>query len=124
MKRTLALIVLLAACSAQDGAADGYVLREWAIDGPAQLSADSAATLTVENAGEFPHTLVVTTEDGEVVAATGVVQPGEVTALEVEAAPGTYSFSCRIVTENDQGNLSDHYERGMHRTVVVVDGNR
>jgi uncharacterized cupredoxin-like copper-binding protein len=121
MKRTLALIVLLAACSAQDGSGDDYVLREWAIDGPSQLTADGAAALTVENAGEFPHTLVVTTEDGEVVAATGVVQPGEVASLEVDAAPGTYSFSCRIVTETDQGDLSDHYERGMHRTVVVVD---
>jgi hypothetical protein len=33
---------------------------------------------------------------------------------------GTYVFSCRIVSQDDEGNLIDHYELGMNRTVTVI----
>jgi methionine-rich copper-binding protein CopC len=121
--RRLAAVVLIltAACSTQtaSGAAD-YVLRESAIDGPSNLIGLGDTTLYVSNTGEYSHTLIVTDEEGEVMGATGLVESGEDTTLEVDLEPGTYVFSCRIVAEDDEGNLRDHYEQGMHRTVTVT----
>jgi hypothetical protein len=120
MRRLLALALLIVAgCTAQTGSADHYVLSEWAIDGPGRLGAAGTVTLTIENLGEFRHTLVVTSESGEVVGATGVIASGDQASLELDLATGTYNFSCRIVAQDDEGNLSDHYQRGMYRTVVV-----
>jgi uncharacterized cupredoxin-like copper-binding protein len=115
------VLILIAACSTQtaSGAAD-YVLRESAIDGPSSLTGSTETTLQVSNTGEYSHTLIVTDENGDVMGATGLVGSGEETTLEVDLAPGTYVFSCRIVAEDDEGNLRDHYEAGMHRTVTVT----
>lgn len=120
MRRLLALALLgVAGCSAQAGSDDHYVLREWAIEGPGRLGAADTVTLTIENLGEFRHTMLVTSESGEVVGATGVIDSGDRASLELDLAAGTYSFSCRIVTQDDEGNLSDHYRRGMYLTVVA-----
>jgi uncharacterized cupredoxin-like copper-binding protein len=54
-----------------------------------------------------------------VIAATDLVVPGAEATLEVDLQPGTYVFSCRIVSQDDEGNLIDHFESGMHRTVTV-----
>jgi hypothetical protein len=116
-----AALILTTACSTQTGSdAADYVLREGAIDGPSNLIGLSETTLHVSNTGEYSHTLIVTDEEGEVMGATGLVESGEETTLEVDLEPGTYVFSCRIVAEDDEGNLRDHYEEGMHRTVVVA----
>lgn len=115
-------LLVVAGCSVDTGGADHFTLSEWAIEGPSRMVAADAMSLTVENQGEFRHTLVVTSETGEVVGATGVVEPGDMVSLAVDLGAGTYSFSCRIVTEDDEGNLSDHYERGMYRTVAVESG--
>lgn len=115
-------LLVVAGCSVETGGADHFTLSEWAIEGPSRMVAADAMSLTVENQGEFRHTLVVTSETGEVVGATGVVEPGDMVSLAVDLGAGTYSFSCRIVTEDDKGNLSDHYERGMYRTVAVESG--
>jgi hypothetical protein len=114
----LALLVVLG-CSADTTAENHYALSEWAVDGPSRLGAADVVTLSVENTGEFRHTLVVTSESGEVVGATGVIDSGSRASLDLDLAAGTYSLSCRIVTQDDEGNLSDHYQRGMFRTVVV-----
>lgn len=115
------VLIAIAACSTQTGSGDGYELSEWEIEGPARL-AQGPTTFHVQNSGDFPHTLVVTTPAGEVVGATGVISPGSNTALDLDLEAGTYSFSCRIVSETPDGSLSDHYERGMHQTVVVRSG--
>jgi hypothetical protein len=123
MRRLGALALLVVAgCSVETGGTDHFVLSEWAIEGPSRMVAADAMALTIENQGEFRHTLLVTSETGEVVGATGVVDSGDVVSLAVDLDAGTYSFSCRIVTEDDEGNLSDHYERGMFHTVVVESG--
>jgi len=123
MRRLGALALLLVAgCSVDTGGTDHFVLSEWAIDGPSRMVVADAMTLTIENQGDFRHTLLVTSEQGEVVGATGVVEPGDTVTLAVDLGAATYSFSCRIVTEDNEGNLSDHYERGMFRTVVVTSG--
>ena len=123
MRRIGAIALLIVAgCSVETGGTDHFTLSEWAIEGPSRMVVADAMALTVENQGEFRHTLVVTSETGEVVGATGVVDPGDMVSLAVDLGAGTYSFSCRIVTEDDKGNLSDHYERGMYRTVAVESG--
>jgi len=120
MRRFLVLALLVVAgCSPETTAENQFELSEWAIDGPSRLSAADVVTLSVENTGEFRHTLLVTSVSGEVVGATGVIDSGNRATLGLDLTAGTYSFSCRIVTQTDEGNLSDHYQRGMFRTVVV-----
>ena len=117
--RRLAACVLLTIVACSTGVeSDRYVLEEWAVGGPERLAAGVDA-VNVENSGEWSHTLVVTTEGGLVVAASGLIESGAITALEVSLHPGAYVFSCRIVAEDDEGGLSDHYERGMNRRVIV-----
>jgi uncharacterized cupredoxin-like copper-binding protein len=64
-----------------------------------ELSEDSysAGTYTFEvtNTGNMRHDFVVE-QDGDDVAGTEVLQPGESTILEVELAPGDYVFYCSV----------------------------
>lgn len=64
-----------------------------------QLSEDSysAGTYTFEvtNTGSMRHDFVVE-QNGEDVASTDVLQPGESTTLEVDLAPGEYVFYCSV----------------------------
>lgn len=105
------------ACSATtiEGTFD---LVEFAVNGPAELSAESQS-VTVTNSGEFPHTLVVTDEEGAAVAATPLIQPGESAEMPLDLDSGLYSFTCRIVAQTSDGDLVDHYEEGMSATVTV-----
>lgn len=113
------VLLLMVGCSVETAADAQYVLREGAIDGPDRLSVSGEETLRVENTGEYSHTLVVTDDTGQVIAATGLVESGEQTSLQVDLEPGKYVFSCRIVSQDGEGNLIDHFEGGMHRTVSV-----
>jgi len=100
--------------------ARSFELVEFAVDGPATLST-STTSVGVINSGQFPHTLVVTDTDGSVVAATTLIQPGETAGLELDLQPGTYSFTCRIVAQDSEGAIIDHFEAGMHAAVSVED---
>jgi hypothetical protein len=64
---------------------------------------------------------VVTDSSGQVVAATDLVAPDENARLEVDLAAGVYSFTCRIVAQDSEGALIDHFESGMHASVRVED---
>lgn len=119
MKRLLAVCaLLLAACSGTASGANHYQLGEFFISGPTILAEDASA-VSVENSGEFPHTMVVSTPDGNVITSTDLVMPGETANLDLALDPGVYQFTCRIVGQDDEGRLVDHYERGMHSTVAV-----
>lgn len=100
--------------------ARSFELVEFEVDGPATLSS-STTSVDVTNSGQFPHTLVVTDIDGSVVAATALIQAGETAGLELDLQPGAYSFTCRIVAQNSEGAIIDHFEAGMHATVSVED---
>lgn len=113
----LILAAMVAACSGIAGSGS-YQLGEFFIDGPTTLSEGTAA-ISVENSGEFPHTLVVSAPDGRVITATDLVMPGEAASLPLELDPGVYQFTCRIVGQDGEGRLVDHYERGMLTTVTV-----
>jgi methionine-rich copper-binding protein CopC len=113
------VLLLMVGCSVETAADAHYALREGAIDGPDRLSAAGQETFRVQNTGEFSHTLVITDDTGQVIAASGLVESGEQTSLRVDLDPGKYVFSCRIVSQDGEGNLIDHFEGGMHRTVSV-----
>lgn len=96
-------------------------LGEFGVEASVSFTAGSDS-ITVANAGEFGHTLVVADESGRVVDASRLVAPGEEITFDVELTPGTYDFTCRIVVQTGDGRLVDHYAEGM-RTTVVVGGN-
>ena len=124
MKRLVAIASLaIAGCTAA-GASVGpprVDLGEFSVEASGSFTAGSNS-ITVANAGEFGHTLVVADESGRVVDASPLVAPGEAITFDVELAPGTYDFTCRIVVQTGDGRLVDHYAEGMETTVVVGNG--
>jgi hypothetical protein len=115
---TALILIALVGCSETGGGLSSYVLDEFSIDGPGRLG-DGIETVTIENGGEFPHTLVVTDETGNVMAATSLIQSGESTGLTLDLDPGMYSVTCRIVTQTPDGDIVDHFEAGMHATLEI-----
>lgn len=123
MKKALVVLMILAAsCGASASAETGPAidLREFSISAQGPF-ASGANQITVTNAGEFGHTLVIADTSGAVVDATPVIGPGETLQFVVDLKPGRYEFSCRIVVQVDDGSLVDHYHEGMTTTVNVGD---
>jgi hypothetical protein len=118
MRRLSACLLLVVVACHGGTPSEGFVLDEWEVSGPERLSATSTG-ITVENSGQWSHTLVVTTEQGQVLAASGLIESGTRTVLDVPLDPGAYLFTCRIVAQDDEGELSDHYQRGMSQRVIV-----
>lgn len=126
MRKGLAVVVLsgfltllLTACEVSTGADVAVQLAEFSVTAPKTLPAGSGR-IEIDNVGEFTHTLVVTDANGEVAAATGLIPSGETAYLDIDLEPGTYSFTCRIVAQDGEGNLIDHYEAGMNAAVEVA----
>lgn len=113
------LSVALAACSGSTAMESGFDLAEWQIAGPGEMSADTGS-VDVSNSGSLPHTLVITDSSGNVMAATDLIGPGDSTELALDLDPGTYSFTCRIVAQDSEGEIVDHFEAGMNATVSVT----
>lgn len=114
------LLVALTACSGSAAPETGFDLAEWQIAGPEEMSADSGSAV-VSNSGSLPHTLVVTDPSGHVMAATDLIDPGDSTEIALDLDPGTYSFTCRIVAQDSEGGIVDHFEAGMNTTVSVTE---
>lgn len=126
MRRLTWLLLLAATVSACSGpsspAAEADLsLFEFDIDVDRNVWSSQGVSLDVANDGEFAHTLIVTDENGVVVGASGLVVPETSVPVELDLEPGTYRVSCRIVVEDPNGNLIDHFEKGMHATVQVVE---
>lgn len=126
MRRRLAVLalsgfitLLLTACDVSTDAEVTVQLAEFSVTAPRTLPAGSGR-IEIDNVGEFTHTLVVTDANGEVAAATGLIPSGDTTYLDIDLEPGTYSFTCRIVAQDGEGNLIDHYEAGMNAAVEVA----
>ena len=125
MRRGVVLAVLLVSgCGAAAPAATstGVVLTEGAITVGHSDLASGRVRLEIENSGQYDHTLVITTDAGVVIAATGLITAGDATALVVELSPGGYQFSCRIVATGEDGAVLDHYQLGMKADVRVRSG--
>lgn len=119
MRAVAALLVLtLAACSA-DAATDRLTanLDEWNIELSSETFRPGEVSITVQNAGEFAHTLVVEASDGTVVAATEVIAPGDASDLDLILDGTGYRFTCRIVASGEDGAVVDHFEEGMAAAV-------
>jgi uncharacterized cupredoxin-like copper-binding protein len=84
------------------------------VDFAIELDEDSFSAGTYEfavaNEGDASHDFVVE-RDGEDIAATAVLQPGQSETLTVDLEPGTYVFYCSV------GN---HRGMGMELAVTVV----
>ena len=110
------------ACGATPAAQDGdleVVLGEFYIEPASQLVTAGTISLGLLNDGQIPHTLVVASNDGTVVAASEAVQPEARGTLTVRLEPGTYQLTCRIVFRGDDGLLVDHYQEGMGTLLTV-----
>lgn len=119
MKRFLTLTaIVLAACTSGAPMSSDIGLSEFDLRMQPSLTS-GATTLDIQNDGEFGHTVVVADESGRIVAATALIGSGETGELSVDLAPGRYEFTCRIVFQNEDGSISDHYEQGMHASVTV-----
>ena len=125
MRRILAAalvtaVALLGACGeATPVTSIDIDLDEYSIDSSSGLVLEGPVTMSLANVGELPHTIVVSTLDGTVVAASEVVPAGETGQFVARLQPGAYEFTCRIVAEFD-GALVDHYELGMVTRVDVA----
>lgn len=119
MKRLLVtlLLVVVAGCSAA-ASDDGFLLDEGSIVGPDVLQ-PGLNEMQISNVGEFNHTMLVTDPEGNVMAATDVLAPGTSTVLTVDLAEGSYQVSCRLVGQDSEGNIIDHYEQGMFKQLEV-----
>ena len=122
IKRIAAILGLVTAISACQPAADEAVfeLADGSISGPSRVVSDLNSFMAT-NTGMLAHTMVVTANDGRVLAATYLIQPGETAAIEVDLDPGMFQVSCRIVAQGDDGDLMDHYELGMRLSLDVVE---
>ena len=118
MLLALVTAITLTACSSAVEGGQSFDLSEFSIAGPASL-AEGTNSLSVGNSGQFPHTLVISADDGTVIAASDLIQPGETAQLEFSLEEGAYRFTCRIVNQTEDGEIVDHYEEGMVMTVSV-----
>lgn len=125
MRRTFALAIttmILAGCGSTPEDSAVIVLDEYSIALSAPVIQTGPVVLTVENAGEFSHTLVVTRADGSAVVATETIAPGSAVELPLDLEPGGYQVSCRIVVQLPDGTIIDHYEQGMLASMTVSEG--
>ena len=113
---------LVIACGATPGPQGGdleVVLGEFYIEPASQLVTAGTIDLGLLNNGLIPHTLVVASNDGTVLAASEAVQPEAQGTLTVRLEPGSYQLTCRIVFRGDDGLLVDHYQEGMGTVLTV-----
>ncbi|MFP3914064.1 MAG: hypothetical protein ACLFWM_04255 [Actinomycetota bacterium] len=114
----LALLVVTA-CQAAPASRAEVTLSEFDIDTSAASFREGDVELDVVNSGSFGHTLVVTDSEGNVIDAGELIPPSGETSVELELGPGRYQLTCRIVGQDDEGNIVDHYQRGMAGTITV-----
>lgn len=116
----IAVTVTLYACSVSPVERSHVDLAEFSVTVEGEPLRAGQVDVEVENYGQYPHTLVVSTIDGSVLAATDLIMAGEERELQLNLAPGQYMFTCRIVNSDGQGGVIDHYQEGMSAIVEVV----
>lgn len=115
------VVAVLVACGGSAPiSADRVALDEFTIESSGEPWKAGEIDLDVLNVGARTHTLIVTTVEGEVVASTGLIDPGTSHELDVDLGPGKYQLTCRIVVEGGDGQIFDHFEQGMRETVTVT----
>jgi hypothetical protein len=117
-------LVLVAACTSTPASSAHIELGEFWLSTDREVLAAGVVELTVQNTGSYGHTVVVTTDSGEVVAASDLIPPGTGADLALSLGPGTYALTCRIVSGQEDGSVIDHYQEGMLAKVKVVRSTR
>jgi uncharacterized cupredoxin-like copper-binding protein len=119
----LALLVALAACSgstqsdvaSRDGAANSTTINVVADDFSYSIDATQAVegkiAFVVVNKGSMPHDFSISGNGVE--QKTQMIAPGESSTLEVDLAPGTYTYICTV---------PGHSMLGMQGTFTVKSG--
>lgn len=121
------LVILLSAlaiasCQGPSSSSAEVDLHEFEVEPSISRFKAGTITLDVKNEGDYGHTLVITDAGGHVLSAGGVIDPGLTSRVSIDLAAGVYSFTCRIVAQDDDGVVLDHYEQGMSAEVVVRAG--
>jgi hypothetical protein len=114
------LMLGVVACSASPVENSQVDLAEFSVTVDEELLQTGLVDLSIENYGQYPHTLVISTIEGSVLAATDLILAGEQRELQIDLAAGEYMFTCRIVNSDGEGGVIDHYQNGMSATVDVV----
>jgi len=124
MKLVLGIATIALALAGCSGSATSgeFVLTEYDIAVPGASFEAGTVPLQIVNSGEFPHTMVVTGEDGRALAATATIAAGSTAELVLDLEPGTYHVSCRIVLQLPDGTIVDHYQAGMVAGFQVREG--
>jgi hypothetical protein len=122
MRRFVWVMVMLGivGCSASPIELSRVDLAEFSVTVEGELLQAGLVDLSIGNFGQYPHTLVISTVEGSVLAATDLILAGERRELQIDLAPGDYMFTCRIVNSDGEGGVIDHYQEGMSATVAVV----
>lgn len=116
----VALVLALTGCGGGGPVSEiDFDLDEYTIEASGSVLAAGSVGMTLTNLGDLPHTIVISTLDGDVLAASDVVGAGESARFVADLGPGEYEFTCRIVAEFD-GVLIDHYELGMVTRLSVA----
>jgi hypothetical protein len=111
-------VVACASASPHEGAVE-VELDDFYIEPASSLVKAGTIDLQLWDEGAYPHTLVVATETGTVLAASDVLAPEGRQTLTVRLEPGTYQLTCRIVFRGEDGLLIDHYQEGMGTEIDV-----
>lgn len=117
----LVLLTVLVACGGAPAFRAEVTLTEFRIDPTSTVFQAGPVGLDVDNAGRFGHTLVITNPSGEVVTVGDFLEPEKTDTITVDLAPGEYQLTCRIIGQDSDGNVIDHYEEGMQATITVED---
>lgn len=122
----VALLAYVAAgCGGQAGQPEPpvqIVLRDYAIEAPAELAAGKHR-LAIRNEGKEDHELLILPagERDEERALLEVEEdefpPGGTATVEVALTPGAYEFACLLPFPDNPGKL--HYDQGMHVPLTV-----
>lgn len=113
-------LIIVTSCTAAPSEESHVDLGEFYVTVEGEPLEAGAVALTIENFGQYPHTLVISTSTGSVLAATDLIGAGEEVNLQIDLSAGAYVFTCRIVNADGDGGVIDHYQEGMSAAVAVV----
>jgi uncharacterized cupredoxin-like copper-binding protein len=126
MFRSLAALVacvsLSAAACGNNGKKVDVDLTEWAVQpSVTEISAGSVTFAAHNRSTTMVHELAILKVDGATktkVKEIEDIDPGKGKDVSVKLSPGLYELAC-VIVPGEAGSTSDHYQQGMHTTIVV-----
>jgi hypothetical protein len=103
---SLAIALALSACAHTRTAGAGRTARialtEYHLNPESIRASNGVLSIVVHNYGRLTHNLVVSA-DGQSVAGTGPIPPGQSAELDLNLAPGTYQMASTILSDEALG---------------------